>query len=35
MDALVAYLQALGTFIDFAEFDPIDPNENSNKNYNK
>jgi cytochrome c oxidase cbb3-type subunit 2 len=35
MDALVAYLQALGTFIDFVEFDPIDPSENSNKNYNK
>lgn len=25
MDALVAYLQALGTFVDFATFDPIDP----------
>lgn len=25
MDALVAYLQVLGTFVDFAKFDPINP----------
>ncbi len=27
MDALVAYLQSLGTFVDFATFDPVDPKE--------
>lgn len=25
MDALVAYLQVLGTMVDFADFDPVDP----------
>lgn len=29
MDALVAYLQALGTFVDFANFSPVDPRDNS------
>lgn len=27
MDALIAYLQTLGTFVDFAKFDPITTNE--------
>ncbi len=32
MDALVAYLQSLGTFVDFATFDPIDPKKEESLN---
>jgi len=31
MDALIAYLQVLGTMVDFADFDPVDPYRDNKK----